>query len=244
MVSLEGVRRERFEHLLEIYYINMSMIVSTCKFVPRFLAEPSSQSILRFGLSLFSLVQFFVMARLTQPWLMGGPFEWAGHLRLPALVLSIALVLWLGRDGLRWPHRPQHLGWVVALTFVTLSLTYIAVFVLRVWVPRLPTGWDMALFLATGLLAEEFWFRGVLFSLWQRTHSARVAVLVTAILFGLSHWQYHGFAFTVAAAVQIGYTLLLGLVFGVLRGQTRSAWAATGLHLVVNLIAAAAIRIS
>ena len=122
------------------------------------------------------------------------------------------------------------------------AATYVAVFVLRVWVPRLPTAWDMALFLVTGLLAEEFWFRGALFSLWQRTHSARTAVMVTALLYGLSHWQYHGFAFTVAAAVQIGYTLLLGLVFGVLRGQTRSAWAAVGLHLAVNGIAAIAIQ--
>ena len=220
------------------------MIVSMRKLTPLFIAMLWQSPMLRFVLSLFSLVQFYVVARLTQPWLMGSSVEWAGRLRLPAFLLSVLLVLWLGRDGLRRPQRPRHLGWGVALTAVTLALTCVAVFVLRLWMPSLPTLWDIALFLVTGLLAEEFWFRGALFSLWQRGHSERVAVVITAILYGLSHWQYHGFGFTLAAGVQIGYTVLLGLLFGVLRGQTRSVWMAAGLHLAVNLIAALAIVFS
>ena len=135
-------------------------------------------------------------------------------------------------------------AWVVAMAMISMLATYVAIYVVHVWVPKLPTAGGLIIFLGTGLLAEEFWFRGAILLLAEKAcsrHQHRWAILLSAACYGLSHWQYHGFALTTAAAMQIAYTFLLGLLLGLLRRQTQSLWPAVGLHLAVNMVAVMAV---
>ena len=192
-----------------------------------------------------SLVQFYLVARLINPIFIGTPLSWVASIRLPAFLVSMAVVGYFGWASLRWPVGLKRYAWIGAVAMASLVVAYVLIYAVRVWVPTLPTAGGMVIFLGTGLLAEEFWFRGAIYSLAEQIWPNRRfgwAVGLSALCYGLSHWQYHGFAFTAAAAVQIGYTFLLGLVLGLLRGQTRSVWTAVGLHLAVNLIATLAIQ--
>ena len=197
------------------------------------------QTLLLWVLAPLSLAQFFILARLTRPLLMNLGIESVAAIRLPAFLVSIGLLLVVARHGLGLPHRPDRPVLVWGLVGAVLIITYLLVFWLRLWVPHLPAATDIVVFIGTGLLAEEFWFRGMLFSLFTRvvrSGSNHMPILLTSVLYALSHWQYHGFQFTVAAAIQLAYTLPLGLVLGMLRSQTRSVWPAVGLHLAVNMI--------
>lgn len=55
---------------------------------------------------------------------------------------------------------------------------------------RGPAGLWMFLFLA-GAFAEEFWIASCLLSIRSAGHSAATAVVLTAIVFGLVHFEYH-----------------------------------------------------
>jgi membrane protease YdiL (CAAX protease family) len=59
-------------------------------------------------------------------------------------------------------------------------------------------------------------------------------VWITAVLFGLQHLGYHGFAINPASLTQVGYTILAGLVFGSLRESSGRLWPAILLHLATN----------
>ena len=186
-----------------------------------------------------SLVQFFALARLTGPTLIDLGVASLAAIRLPAFLVSIGLLLLVARDGLGLPRRPDRPALVWGMTGAVLVTTYLLVFWLRLWVPQMPATADIVVFIGTGLLAEEFWFRGMLFSLFTRitrSDSDHLSILFTSGLYALSHWQYHGFQFTPAAVIQLAYTLPLGLVLAMLRSQTLSVWPAVGLHLAVNLI--------
>lgn len=90
------------------------------------------------------------------------------------------------------------------------------------------------------VLLEEFLFRGALFDLVDRVSSPRgwadAAVYVSAILFAVSHMQYHEFDVG-ESAVQIVYVIPTGLLFGFVRRRTGSVWPSVFLHALANLIA-------
>ena len=197
-----------------------------------------------FILAPLSLVQFYAIARLVNPVFAGTPLSWVASIRLPAFLVSVLVVSYFGRESLRWPTNLRRYAWLFVVAVIALIGAYVLIYIVQVWVPKLPTAGGLVIFLGTGLLAEEFWFRGAIFSLTERAyprHQQRWAILLSAACYGLSHWQYHGFGLTAAAAVQISYTLLLGLVLGLLRRQTQSLWPAVGLHLAVNIVAVMAV---
>ncbi len=73
-------------------------------------------------------------------------------------------------------------------------------------------------------LAEEMVFRGYMLGA-LRAHSDRLAIVLSAVLFGLVHGN----------AVQIPFAFLLGLVLGWLVVQTDCIWPAVLLHFTNNL---------
>ena len=220
------------------------MIVSMRKIMPTWVAKICTTQLICGGLSLAALIQFYVIARLVNPLFIGTPLSWVASIRLPAFLVSVLVVSYFGRESLRWPTNLRRYSWLFVVTVTVLIGAYVLIYIERVWVPKLPTTGGLVIFLGTGLLTEEFWFRGAIFSLAERTysrHQHRWAILLSAACYGLSHWQYHGFGLTAAAAAQIAYTFLLGLVLGVLRQQTQSLWPAVGLHLAVNMVAVMAV---
>jgi membrane protease YdiL (CAAX protease family) len=97
-------------------------------------------------------------------------------------------------------------------------------------VPRLPTSTpvDLALILFRALvlsgIAEEFLFRGLLFSWLRRRLSTGPVVLITAILFALQHY------FPAVIVVALSY----GLAAGWVRARTRSTLNTFVMHVLAD----------
>lgn len=84
-------------------------------------------------------------------------------------------------------------------------------------------------FFSTALVApltEEVIFRGLIQSRLSRVMSGRLAVVLSALLFGLCHGQ----------PVWMGYAFLLGLVFGFIALRARSILPTVAAHVVFNAI--------
>ncbi|MBI3160057.1 MAG: CPBP family intramembrane metalloprotease [Chloroflexi bacterium] len=98
-----------------------------------------------------------------------------------------------------------------------------------------PDGLNLAGFLVAFLgvgvlapLAEEFYFRGLLQGWFRQRLPALPAVTITALLFGLAHFDSPG----VAASA-----FLLGLVMGWAYENTRSLAVPMGMHVLTNSVA-------
>lgn len=109
--------------------------------------------------------------------------------------------------------------------------------------PVLP-GTALIGFLALGLMAEEWLFRGVVFEAFLRLTpwGAAGAVWGSAILFAVSHFGYHSFQPTPAAWAQVAFTFPMGLALGWLRVRSGRIVPGALAHLSINaagLIAAA-----
>ncbi len=83
-------------------------------------------------------------------------------------------------------------------------------------------------------VVEELLFRGVLFGAIERLGPAWLAVLLTALPFGLLHVMTYG-----SDWYTILQTFVMGLLLGGLRAWTRSLWPGIVFHAVHNLYATA-----
>jgi membrane protease YdiL (CAAX protease family) len=91
------------------------------------------------------------------------------------------------------------------------------------WLP-----WLWLAIVAVGPIAEETLFRGFLFRGWHRSpRDAWVAIIVTALLWALSHAQYNLFF--------IGQVFVFGLLLGWFRFKSGSTILTILLHGVLNL---------
>lgn len=95
-------------------------------------------------------------------------------------------------------------------------------------------------FVLVAPLAEEIMFRGTLFELAERSSFAFPAapIWITSILFGLQHFQLHGYRADSAALTQAAFTFPMGLVFATVRSRSRSIWPALILHILTNVTGA------
>ncbi|MDP1793635.1 MAG: CPBP family intramembrane metalloprotease [Acidimicrobiales bacterium] len=90
------------------------------------------------------------------------------------------------------------------------------------------------------LLIEEFVFRGALFDLvdqrWPAGNSWRdPAVLGTAVLFALAHFQYDDFDLGLGWFTVL-YAMPTGVLFGYARRRSGSIWPSVALHGVANVV--------
>ena len=92
-------------------------------------------------------------------------------------------------------------------------------------------------FALVGPLAEELLFRGAIFELAGRifSRSAIAPALVSTVLFSLYHLQLHQFHVTPFVAMQLAFTVPMGLVFARLRALSGSIWPSFGVHVLTNL---------
>ena len=84
-------------------------------------------------------------------------------------------------------------------------------------------------------IVEELIFRGWIYD-WSSKMLRLSPVLLTAVLFGLHHWQYFGYRITPFAIFQIAYTFVLGLLFGKLRAKSGSIYLSILLHIFINYV--------
>ena len=163
------------------------------------------------------------------------PFILVLHLLYRSLVLRKELFL---------PYRIA-----IITTVVVLVLAGVAILVaLAIWLPsarhdRL----DMLYIIGIGVVGEEILFRGLL---WDIVDSYLVnngfrflhisgTVWLTALAFGVMHFQYHNFEFHFASVFQVLYSFVIGLFPGVMRLRTESVlwpiFAHAGLNALFNL---------
>jgi len=78
-------------------------------------------------------------------------------------------------------------------------------------------------------VGEEILFRGVVYRIVERTMGTSVALLVSALLFGLGHLVNPDFTLFSALLVVIG-----GLMLGLAYAATRNLWFPIGIHFAWN----------
>ncbi len=168
---------------------------------------------------------------------------WIPDARLTSLLASAALYLAIRKA------RPSRLANSSAMRVAPLLLTSgawltataIADFVLHVYLPPVRTVSAVVAFLVCGALAEEFLFRGAVFGLAEQVWGEGWRpVFFSAAAFSLAHLQYHSFHLVPEAWAQVGYTLPMGIVFGILRWRSQRLWPGTALHMANNCLALAA----
>ena len=160
---------------------------------------------------------------------------------LSYLLTAAAILLWF-----RLRHKPlgeaaglrRCSGWTAAFcAFAAIGLFVVVQLALML----LPAAWltdyndHMELLLSTGLipalsiavagpLAEELMFRGVIQTRLERAMPVWAAVVLQAVLFGVTH----------GTPVQMAYAFLMGLVFGLLRSRTGSILPGFAAHAAFN----------
>jgi membrane protease YdiL (CAAX protease family) len=94
-------------------------------------------------------------------------------------------------------------------------------------------------------LAEEFFFRGLLLSAWEKSVGVWPALILQALLFAFLHLAHVGVEVYPCFAVNPGLaanifaaTLIGGVIFGLIRVRSGSIWLAVITHSAVNLGAA------
>jgi len=165
--------------------------------------------------------------------------ETLAYIRIPSILLCFFLWVAVGqRSAFHFPIQSIQWRrvlvpacmWLVPTAFLVLSHT--------VWVPYISKPLDIVAFMVTGLLAEEFLFRGAIYDLVLRVfegHTAsKVAVGYSALFFGLGHLQYHNFSLTESALTQISYTIVMGVFFGIVRERSGSIWPCVLMHVMNN----------
>jgi membrane protease YdiL (CAAX protease family) len=101
--------------------------------------------------------------------------------------------------------------------------------------PAYTKGWASVLgFVLVAPIGEEMLFRGALYELVEREWP-RAALFVSTLFFSLHHFELHGFRATNAALSQVGFTFVMGWVFGRFRRESGSLWPGLGLHVLTNL---------
>lgn len=160
---------------------------------------------------------------------------------LSYLLTAAAILLWF-----RLRHKPlgeaaglrRCSGWTAAFcAFAAIGLFVVVQLALML----LPAAWltdyndHMELLFSTGLipalsiavagpLAEELMFRGVIQTRLERAMPVWAAVVLQAVLFGVTH----------GTPVQMAYAFLMGLVFGLLRSRTGSILPGFAAHAAFN----------
>ena len=161
-------------------------------------------------------------------------------LRITSLLTCGILCFAYGRGSLNFPLPQTPWRTVLIASAMWLFGTILALFVFHVWTPLLPSWIDLVSFLVTGLLAEELLFRGAVFSLAEKVsgatdHPPIAAIGLSAVLFGLQHFGYHGWNFSQSAWTQVAYTTAFGVLLGLLRSWSGTLWIPAAIHFVNNL---------
>ena len=158
----------------------------------------------------------------------------------------------LGRGSLSWPDVGRRLfrgvligvpAWLVAmLIYVVLAIVLRPIvgppssqdiLVEQIAASLHPLITILAVVVAAPI-AEEVFFRGVVYNAWEREHGHRRALIGSALLFGFIHLSIYNF----------GPIFLLGLLLAYVYRRTRSLLTAIGIHATFNAISTALLFLS
>ena len=161
---------------------------------------------------------------------------WIPDARITSCLIAFALYVLVRK---RWPaHREalqsKDVYWVALVSAGWLLSTVVAVWWVRVYLPPIHGVVETLAFLVFGLTAEEFLFRGAIFSVAKQLGGAWFAIFASAIFFSLSHFQYHAYHLTPEAMTQVAYTFPMGIAFGFVRERSDRLWPVIVLHFINN----------
>lgn len=88
--------------------------------------------------------------------------------------------------------------------------------------------WILILCIALGPFVEEIMFRGILLKMFGASCGLFLSVIITSILFAISH----------GSIVQGAYTFVLGVALAVVRIKSTSLWSSLALHISFNITGA------
>ncbi len=159
------------------------------------------------------------------------------------IVIACIYVLGLRRRGLPWSaigFRPAPVGWCAAAVFAGVALTFLldavksaletplSEVVARVLAPEGFSWAGMAAMVAVGgviaPLGEEALYRGVLYGWLRRKWGPLAGTIVSALIFGISHWNPYWAAFAT----------VMGVVLAVVYEKSGSLWPPILLHMSYN----------
>lgn len=162
------------------------------------------------------------------------------------IMIACIYVLGLRRRGLPWSaigFRPAPVGWCAAAVFAGVTLVFLldavasaletplselSEMVARVLAPEGFSWAGMAAMVAVGgviaPLGEEALFRGVLYGWLRRKWGPLAGTIVSALLFGIPHWNPYWAAFAT----------VMGMVLAVVYEKSGSLWPPILLHMSYN----------
>lgn len=171
------------------------------------------------------------------------PFVVAGIVGQTVILIACIYVLGLRRRGLPWSaigFRPAPVGWCAAAVFAGVALTFLldavksaletplSEVVARVVAPEGFSWAGMAaMVIVAGIVApfgEEALFRGVLYGWLRRKWGPVAGTIVSALIFGIAHWNPYWAAFAT----------VMGVVLAVVYEKSGSLWPPILLHMSYN----------
>lgn len=188
------------------------------------------------------------------PTWIGEPYGLARNAYAGVAWLLVAVVMAASFYYLTPKPRPQLRLWVrprrsalllalsVSVLFLVVAFALPGPLIGREGVPLLSLGGSAALAYgvanATSAIAQEIQFRGVLLAALERQHSAWVALIIQALIFGIAHiaTQNQG-----PSGSLIPIVVLLGLIWGWMTQRSQSVLPAAVVHVVAELFLVAAI---
>ena len=179
-------------------------------------AETSAALQLSVQLVWFLLLLGFIHRRITRRYRLpfGPAIGWTrqGHSRFHYIFLGLLLNLVVSLGGTLLPKPGQLSPMNALMSQDQLSFALVALF---------------AVFIAP--VVEELLFRGFLFPVFERSHGAFVAILLTSAMFTALHGRQNAWQWQVLLGL-----FLVGAAFGTVRASTRSVVPAAFMHAGYN----------
>lgn len=114
------------------------------------------------------------------------------------------------------------------VTFDNSTMIIVSAYHYSNWVPYLGEVLKVVALLISAPVTEEFVCRGILIPKLEKSHSPLIAVMISAVAFGLMHLMAGGVILALGAT-------LMGVVFGFIYVKTKSLWPAIAAHMFANL---------
>lgn len=205
--------------------------------------KSSQVKVILFLLSILSLGLIVVVDNVACKLLnnLAPQFLVLGQIRLLSLLICFGLYQYFKSFSLRTVDTPNWKKTFLAASIWLVSATYF-VLIKKVPVLQISSWIDVIAFLITGLLAEEFLFRGCIYELAKKAYPHLYvwknsgAIIISSLLFGLQHFAYHQFLFTSEAIIQVSGTIIMGIFFSSVREFSGRLWPVILLHFLNNAL--------
>ncbi len=163
-------------------------------------------------------------------------------LTIPYIILPLFLVLkvnrWTAKDfGLTWKSQSRSVTiFALAVGFGSGGIAYMTGQA-NISIERLPVG-ELLILIYNNAFIEEFYHRGVIQSLLERSIGQSKAIWLGGILFGLTHLVFDLSVLRESGIMFVFFAVLLqtmaGWLFGIIYMKTRTLWPGIACHYLAN----------